>query len=210
MAQQEMKIYRTTDPEFAPYGKRLDLNCEAILDKARRIPMPESGASYEPSRSDLESDDLMSVFQNGIYGEMPIQIGYCWGRNERLNALEWHKSSEINIATEDLYLMLGKIDEMNGSEYDSSMVKTFLIEKGEAVEIYATTLHFCPCAKNGREFGCIVVLPKGTNVPLEEKSDDPLLFRKNKWLIAHEANEALVARGVYPGLHGENYSIMDF
>lgn len=75
------------------------------------------------------------------------------------------------------------------------------------VEIFATSLHFCPCEVDKNGFGCVVALPKGTNIPLEEKAENPLLFRKNKWLIAHEENEGLIGRGAVPGITGPNYEI---
>lgn len=75
------------------------------------------------------------------------------------------------------------------------------------VEVYATSLHFCPCQVSDEGFGCVVALPKGTNVPLEEAAEDPLLFRKNKWIIAHAENEGLIQRGVIPGIIGPDYKI---
>ena len=50
-------------------------------------------------------------------------------------------------------------------------------------------------------------LLEGTNVPLDGEPDDKLLFRKNKWLIAHEDNAELIAKGVVPGIYGPNYSL---
>ena len=75
------------------------------------------------------------------------------------------------------------------------------------VEVYATSLHFCPCEVNEAGFGCVVALPKGTNTDLETPSGDKLIFRKNKWIIAHEENETLKARGVASGISGINYEI---
>ena len=34
-----------------------------------------------------------------------------------------------------------------------------------------------------------------------------MLFAKNKWLICHDKNDALIKRGVYLGIHGKNYEI---
>jgi hypothetical protein len=53
----------------------------------------------------------------------------------------------------------------------------------------------------------LVGLTKETNTPLTEKPADPLLFARNKWLIAHEENEGLIARGAVPGISGENYTV---
>ena len=96
---------------------------------------------------------------------------------------------------------------MDNDEYDSSKVKVFYLEKGDAVEIYSTTLHFCPCQVSDGGFSCVVVLAKDTNTLLDKPTDDKLLFKKNKWIICHDKNEELIERRVYPGIHGENYEI---
>ena len=75
------------------------------------------------------------------------------------------------------------------------------------MEVYATSLHFTPCEVREEGFGCVVALPAGTNTPLNEKADDPLLFRKNKWLICHEENKKSMANGVVPGITGCNYCL---
>ena len=56
-------------------------------------------------------------------------------------------------------------------------------------------------------FGCVVVLPKGTNVPLEGEYEDKLMFRKNKWILCHVDNQGLIDRGVIAGVTGENYEV---
>ena len=48
-----------------------------------------------------------------------------------------------------------------------------------------------------------VILPKGTNTPLLKKSDDPLYFMNNKWLIAHK-DSPQAQKGAYIGIKGEN------
>ena len=56
------------------------------------------------------------------------------------------------------------------------------------VEIYATSLHFCPCEVTKDGFGCVVALPEGTNLLLDEEKTDLQLFKKNKWPISHVEN----------------------
>lgn len=120
-----------------------------------------------------------------------------------MNALEWHNSSELNIAVTPLVLLLGRRQDIREGRYDIQRVEGFLVEKGQAVEVYATTLHFTPCQISAGGFGCIVGLPLGTNLPLERKARDPLLFRKNKWLLAREENAAMLRNGARPGLYGK-------
>lgn len=145
--------------------------------------------------------------ENKFFGTLPSQIGYCHGHNSLLNAAEWHMSSEINIAVTPLVLILGHIWDIENGKTDSSKFKAFYMPAGTVAEVYSTTLHFCPCEVEKDGFGCVVGLPLGTNTPLETETSDPLLFRKNKWLIAHNDNKALISRGVLPGISGENFKI---
>ncbi len=204
---EQIKIYRVSDPEFKPYGELVELPTADLITEAAKLEMPAEGATYQASIDSLEKIGETVAFKNEIYGELPIQTGCCWGHNNKLNALEWHKSSEINIAVTDFVLLLAKQNEMENGRLDSANVKAFLVKKGETVEVYATTLHFCPCASDPAGFCCIVILPKDTNIPLDKIPDDKLLFRKNKWLICHEENETLKNKGVYPGIYGINYVI---
>mgnify|MGYP002228031304 CR=1 FL=1 len=65
---------------------------------------------------------------DSLYGGMPIQIGYCNGHNHLLNAVEYHRDSEINIAVTDLILILGKEQDITEDHtYDSSKMEAFLI-----------------------------------------------------------------------------------
>lgn len=153
-----------------------------------------------------------------VYGEMPIQIGYCNGHNTRLNALEYHRSSEINVAVTDAVLILGLQSDMeNDLTYDTAKVEAFLVPAGTAVEVYATTLHYAPCGVAGNGFQVAIVLPKGTNYPLQEdhaevladgtaSNEDALLTAVNKWLIGHP--EGGLDAGTFLGLKGENPDIL--
>lgn len=202
-----MKLYQVTEETFAPYGKVLDLDTEEMIAKAAEIPMPEVGSVYEAGVKALENLPVKEILERDIFGEMDVQVGYCYGHNDCLGALEWHKSSEINVAVTDMILFLGTISEMEDGVYPAEKIKAFLVKKGTALEVYATTLHFCPCETEPAGFGCIVVLPKGTNLPLPKPAKDPLLFRRNKWLIAHPDNTALAEKGAVAGIKGKNYKV---
>ncbi len=203
-----MKLYTTQDAEFRLYGQKLNIDCSELLEAAKTIALPEAGSIYHAEEEAFAKTKIADYFQTVVFGELPIEMGYCYGHSNRLNALEWHKNSEINIAVTDMVLILGKQEEMENGCYDSKNCKAFLIKQGECIEVYATTLHFCPCETSSQGFGCVVVLPKDTNLPLDkEPSEDPLLFRKNKWIIAHVENEGLIARGVKGNLTGVNYTV---
>jgi hypothetical protein len=53
-------------------------------------------------------------------------------------------------------------------------------------------------------FKNVVILPRGTNTPLEMPSDDKMLISKNKWLIVHPDFTKQVELGRVVGLVGEN------
>lgn len=202
-----MKLYQITDKEFGKYGRVLDFDAAELIERAASIEMPQSGSRYEASVAQLEQCDSFKTLKDEIFGELDIEVGCCWGHSDGLNAMEWHKSSEINIAVTDMILFLGTISKMEGERYSSENVKAFLMKKGTAIEVYATTLHFCPCETEKSGFMSVVVLPKGTNLPLDNAPEDKLLFRKNKWLIAHEDNLELIEKGVIPGIYGTNWKV---
>ena len=79
--------------------------------------------------------------------------------------------------------------------------------EGESVELYSTTLHFCPINVKDTPFTNVVVLPKGTNTPLESPTSDKRLISKNKWLIIHKDFKVQVELGRDIAIVGENIVI---
>lgn len=207
-----MKVYQVTSEQFKKYGRVLNLNTDELVTAMMETPLPDD-VVYEPSISTLESLDIAKQLQSEVYGELPVQLGYCNGKNILLNALEYHRSSEINIGATDAVLMVGRQQDVTeGFMYDTSLVEAFFLPKGTAVELYATTLHYAPCNAAESGFRVCIVLPKGTNDPLEdahkksvkEDGEDALLTAKNKWLIGHA--EGGLPEGSHIGLTGKNLS----
>lgn len=205
-----MKIMNVTDAAFKPYGRVLtaDYKTDKLFEVMAGTPAP-ADVVYVPSVPEMEATDEAKVLSESLYGGMPIQLGYCNGTNHLLNALEYHRDSEINIAVTDLILLLGKLQDVEDDQtYDTSKVEAFYVKAGEVVELYATTLHYAPCSSEGKPFKDIIVLPKGTNYDLtiapKGAKEDRLLTAVNKWLIAHE--DAKIA-GAFNGLKGENVSV---
>lgn len=204
-----LPLIDVSSAEFTDYGRLLSLGSAEIIEAAKKIPMPENGSVYHASEETFEVLPIAEVIRDTVFGTLDTELGYCYGYNEYLNAAEWHFSSEVNIAVTDLVLILGRRQDIGvDGKLSSSQMKAFYLPAGTAVEVYATTLHFCPCQASDEGFGCVVGLPVGTNLPLEVPSADPLLFRRNKWLIAHEKNEGLIARGAVPGITGENICVI--
>lgn len=202
-----LSFYSVNDDEFKKYGRVLDINTDEIVEACGKIELPNSGSVYEASVDALENLKSSEAFREVAMGGCKAQIGLCYGYNSLMNGLEFHKSSEINVAATDLVLLLGLEYEMEGNEFNSEKIKAFYLKKGDAVEVFSTSLHFCPCQVSDGGFSCVVVLPDETNTPLSAPSSDKLLFKKNKWLICHDKNEGLIERGVYPGIHGVNYEV---
>ena len=203
------KIQKVTDPAFRKYGQVLEgYDFTGLIKEMKHTPVPED-VIYVPSVEELEALDIMKDLQNKGYGGLPVQIGYCNGHNKKLNAVEYHRNSEINVAVTDLVLLIGHQQDIEPDHtYDTSKIEAFLVPAGTGIEVYATTLHYAPCHVNEGGFQCVVVLPKGTNTDLtfqtEKTGEDSLMTAKNKWLIAHE--DAKIA-GAFNGLKGENITI---
>ena len=201
-------------PAFARYGQILEgYDLQSLLEALKATEKPMNGTVYVPSDPLLERTGVFSALQDGFYGGMPLHMGYCNGFNAKLNCLEYHRSSEVNIPADDVVLLLAPLQALENGVLSTAGVEAFLVPAGAAVELYATTLHYAPCHCDGQKgFRVMVALPRGTNgdrPAIAVKSpEDELLWARNKWLLAHpESSEA--ANGAYIGLTGENIDIAD-
>ena len=208
-----MKIDSVFDPEFKPYGRVLEgYDTEELLSAMEAIPLPESGVDYRPGIESLEACAVFEDLRDRAFGGMPVELGMCWGHNTKLNCLEYHRDSEINIGTGDFILLLARQDEITDGVLDTEKVKAFRAPAGQPVEVYATTLHYAPCQGTEEGFRVAVVLPEGTNTEkpaFDAKSEeDTWMTARNKWLLAHpESDEA--KNGAHVGLRGLNIDIKE-
>jgi len=206
-----MELINVCSPEFRPYGRVITgYDVDGLMKAMESTPLPED-VVYVASVPELEALPIGAELSDGIYGQMEIQLGYCNGHNKKLNALEYHRDSEVNLAVTDLVLLLGRQQDIEEDfTYDTSKVKAFLVPAGTLVEVYATTLHYAPCQTEDSGFRCVVVLPRGTNTDLDHKpqvkcGEEKLITARNKWLIGHE--EGGLDEGAWIGLKGENISL---
>lgn len=214
MKKEDFKIHDIKSLEFKKYGRIIegyDFN-EAIEYLENNTQIPIEGNIYVASDENLEKLQIKKLIEKVFYGDIDVQFGYCNGKNSKLNALEYHKSSEIDVAATDMILLLGDVRDIDNNSYETKNVEAFYINRGTAIELYSTTLHFSPVKVYEDGFKCIVILPKGTNTSLEEKinlrdEESKILFARNKWLLCHEDNKRLIDRGAYVGLKGENIEI---
>ncbi|MDR1172021.1 MAG: DUF4867 family protein [Bacteroidales bacterium] len=205
-------IKEVNDQSFRVYGKIVaGYDFSGLLDyMERETPVPDEGNIYRASVAELEQFAVCERLSKGFYGEMPIQTGYCNGRNSTLNGLEYHIGSEIDIAVTDLVLLLGRLQDVADGMYSAEMIDAYFVPKGVALQLYETTLHFSPCKTEAGGFKCIVILPRGTNEPLENdkaKYGDKFLFARNKWLLAHPERKPLMEKGAWPGIIGNNIEV---
>ena len=211
-----MEIISVADKRFKKYGRVIkNIDFGTLVDAMKETFIPENVA-YEPTVENLEKLEVAAEIKNKFFGELPIQIGYCNGHNELLNAVEYHRSSEINVAATDAILILGNLwDVEDDFTYDTSKMEAFLVPAGTAVELYATTLHYAPCGVDNKGFQVAVILPRGTNFELTTEhakcpvcgGEDALITAANKWLIGHE--EGGLPKGSFIGLKGKNLNVAE-
>ena len=209
-----LKFYNINSEEFKAYGKTLHLSTfnDALDYLNLNTEIPKDGNTY------IAHDDLMqksikdhSIY-NTVFGEVEIQYGYVNGQNTKMNSLEYHKSSEINIAATPLVLLLGKVYDIVDKHYDVNNLIAFYVPENTAFEVYPNTLHFSPCKVLDSGFKCGVILPKGTNVEFSKVKnpiydEDFYLLKTNKWLLNHNENKRFADLGAYDGLVGKNIEI---
>ena len=207
-----MEIKKVTDPSFRKYGRVVEgIDFTDLVEAIKKeTPLPD-GVAYEPSIKALEETTAAKALQRRTYGELPIEVGYCNGHTYKLNAIEYHRSSEINVAATNAVLIVGMQQDITEDfKYETAKMEAFLVEAGTAVELYATTLHYAPCSADEGGFKVGIVLPAGTNYPLEESHDgweDSLITAQNKWLIGHA--EGGLDAGAHIGLVGKNLDVRE-
>ncbi len=210
-----LHVYAIEGPEFARYGKVLArYDAAEMIARARAIVPASDAVVYEPSVEALEEPcALNTAMYREVYGEMPVQVGWCYGRNLRLGALEYHKGNEVNVCVTDVVLLVGHIEDVvfsaKGASFDTAQVAAFYAPAGCVVELPSWNLHFAPIHVRERgSFATLVYLPQGTNEALAHDvapvGENALLFAVNKWLIAHPDATDLVEQGACLGLIGDD------
>jgi hypothetical protein len=206
-----IEIKTITEEHYKQYGRVITAEYEVteLISALKKTEAPDNSVVYVPSVEEFEALPVRKVIQNSFFGGLPVQIGYCNGTNNKLNAVEYHRNSELGVSASDLILLIGKQQDITEDmTYDSSRIEAFFVPEGTVYEIYATTLHYAPCSVDGKPFRNIVALPKGTNTDIENHvinvNEDRIMTAKNKWLLAHR--DAGID-GAYIGLTGENITL---
>lgn len=210
---EHIRIYPASDKRFNSYGMihKAD-GMDAVIDFLKGNAVAEERqVYYEMSVEGLERQNKFNEYiKKTIYGEMDLQLGWCYGWCTRLGGLEYHKGSEVIAAATDIVLLLGhrRDIELKGKPvYDLSKVEAFLVKEGALVELYANTLHCTPLqVKTSQQFTTAIALPKGTNGALsfrcEADGENVMRAAVNKWMISHPES----GQG-YIGITGDNIEI---
>ena len=207
----ELPLYSVLDEEFCRYGRVLSADTNQLAAALAATPIPEEGNCYVASLPELETVDLMPGLQRAAFGEMPIQAGYCNGNGNRLNAMEYHKCSEINFTTTGLVLLLALPEQLRDGRLSSADVVGFYLPESVLVEIFPLVMHFAPCRIREEGFRCLVVLQQGTNAPLPSvdttaPGEEKLLWMRNKWMTCHPDSPQAI-KGAFVGISGENLTV---
>ena len=206
-----LKLYSVLDKEFHRYGRVLQADTTELTAALAATEIPAEGNCYKASVPELEAVPLMKNLRRVAFGQMPIQAGYCNGRGFKLNAMEYHKCSEVNFSTTGLVLLLALPEQLDDGKLNSADVAGFCLPAGVLVEILPLVMHFAPCRISEDGFNCLVVLEKGTNEALDSvdtsaPGEEKLLWMRNKWLTCHP-DSPQKEKGAYAGIYGENLAL---
>ena len=158
-----MNVYNVTDLEFKPYGQVLEnYDFSEILEAAKNLPIPNDGIVYDASLPILENFKIKNEMQNRGFGGLEIQIGYVGGVNRTLNCLEYHKSSEFNIALDDVVLVLGLENQIVDGSFSTDNCKAFLVPKHTLVKMNAAIWHLAPLPATKEQLTAMIILPECT------------------------------------------------
>ncbi len=131
-----MEIKQVTDPAFGAYGKIITgYDCSELLAAMEQTPVPED-TIYVASDAGMEKLPVCRLIEKNLYGQLPIQVGYCNGHNKKMNAMEYHRTSEINVASTDLVLILGRQQDVEADDtYDTAKAEAFFVPAGTVIEV---------------------------------------------------------------------------
>lgn len=187
-----------------PLYKKIDIDFSDMLALAEKLPQQEVNRYIPDDCKALALASTQEVVIE-VFAELPIQAGWCFGGNRMMNAMEWHKSSEIVVACTDCVLLLGRHKDIEDDCYDSAKCIALYLNEGEAVELLPMTLHFAPLPVQ-QFFKAGIILLKGTNAPLTNGICGTR-FAQNKWMLVHKDYRNAVEAGGKIGVIGENITL---
>jgi Domain of unknown function (DUF4867) len=213
----DIEILPVTHKAFTPFGRVLfEAKADQAIEAARKMWKLSDGVGAAASVPQFEADqDLQATIGLRVFAEMPVEVGWVFGRNSRLNGIEYHHGSEVHIPLEDCILLVADWREIVWTpepSFDTRHMRAFYVPKGVITELKAWSLHFVPINVSRKAGFCnLFVLPQGTGEPLQyPKSDAPdyrIMIARNQWLMVHSEATDLVKSGNFIGLTGKNIEI---
>ena len=125
-----MKIYSVMDDNFKKYGRIIkNIDLSSVINAMESTPVPDD-VVYVPEDASLMKTEFAADMKNRYFGEYLVQVGFCNGHNQKLNAVEYHRSSEVNVACTDMILLLGKQQDIEDDfTYNTDNIEAFLVEE---------------------------------------------------------------------------------
>lgn len=210
-----LTFYTVNDTVFERYGVVLDSKpFESILNVLKNETLiPKEGNHYEAHHEPLYHASNDNPVVHDIFGSISLQFGYVNGHNSKLNAMEYHKSSEINVIATPCILFLAHYEDIHEHGLNVNSIQAFFVEEGTVIELHPLTLHFSPCKVDQSGFKCGVILPYGTNMEFVKPQghsgkNNHYLFKTNKWLLNHPEHVRLKDLGAVDGLIGHNLEVL--
>lgn len=190
--------------QIEEYGYFLNIDTSDIVSYLHnKSNFPKENNLYVRDEECFHDANGIEAIKESVFGNGDIEVGYCNGYNHKLNCLEYHACPEVDIAGDDQILLLALKKDIVDGVLDSKKVKAFYLKKGQALVLYPYTLHFSPCRIEENGFHCAIILSDKTNMDLEKKPEDKMLWKVNKWLLAMDGTIQANA-GAYIGIKGEN------
>jgi len=212
----ERNIASVLDDSFKKFGMvHKGFKTDALMNYIEHNNIVEDEIVYTADVPEMRKEiaDQLDPIMTSVYAGMEVQVGVCYGRNNTLNALEYHNGSEVYIVGADWVMMLGLDEDIKWPEgtYDSSLIKNFYAPKGSIIELKGGCMHYAATNVYQEEgFSVIVSLLKDTNTEIDfrvgNQYRDKLIIAKNTWFIAHPEYEPAKKEGWHLGITGENFS----
>lgn len=209
-------ILSVFDNSFKNFGAiHKGFKIDKLLDYIKRNNITADDVVYAADVPEMRKElgSQLDPIMLSVYAGMDIQAGVCYGRNNTLNALEYHQGSEVYICGADMVMLLGLDEDIKWPEgtFDSSLIKAFYAPKGSVIELRGGCMHYAGVNVYKKEgISVIVSLLNKTNSAIDFKSGsqdrDKLLIAKNTWFIAHPDYEPAKNAGRHLGITGENFA----
>jgi hypothetical protein len=199
------------DPKFEPFGTaQWDLDATAFTAAMKSAFSGQMGASavYEPQVEALQDDPLVAQIQEQIYNGDPVQVGWIYGNNSSLDALEYNGKPVTLVTSEPVVLFVGDKANLDNTtwKYDTGKTSAFYIPANTVVTINPEILRSAPIRiADGTGQLTAVIVPEGVGVEAASPGTgmDQALVAKDRWVFALPGIEG----GFFEGLTGSNKSI---